>query len=185
MVDELINDLKKRMASALEVLHKEFTGLRTGRASASLLEPVKVEAYGSLMPLTQVATISVPEPRMLVVQVWDRDMVKPVEKAIRDANLGLNPMGEGQTIRVPMPDLNEQRRQELVKVASKYAEQTRVAIRNIRRDGMDGLKKMEKNGDISEDMHHKESGVIQALTDEHIKKTDEALTSKEKDIMQV
>lgn len=185
MVATLIDDLKKRMASALEVLHKEFGGLRTGRASASLLEPVRVDAYGTLMPLSQLATVSVPEPRMLVVQVWDREMAKLVEKAIREANLGLNPMAEGQTIRVPMPDLNEQRRQELAKVASKYAEQTRVAIRNIRRDGMDSLKKMEKNGDISEDVHHKESGVIQTLTDDHIKKIDEALAAKEKDIMQV
>lgn len=185
MIQELIDDLKKRMGNALDVFHKDLGGLRTGRASASLLEPIRVEAYGSLMPLSQVATVSVPEPRLLVVQVWDREMAKPVEKAIRESNLGLNPIAEGQTIRVPMPDLNAQRRQELVKVASKYAEQTKIAIRNIRRDGMDLLKKMEKNGEISEDIHRKESENIQNVTDQNIKKVDEALAAKEKDILQV
>lgn len=185
MIDVLLSDLKKRMDSALEVLQKEFAGLRTGRASASLLDPVKVDAYGSLVPLSQVATVSVPEARLLSVQVWDKNLAKSVEKAIRESNLGLNPMGEGQVIRVPLPDLNEERRQELAKVAAKYAEQARVAVRNVRRDGMDALKKLQKDGEISEDIQHKQSTLIQTATDDHIKKIDQVLAAKEKDIMQV
>ncbi|MBB4285601.1 ribosome recycling factor [Roseospira goensis] len=181
----LKKDLKHRMDNTLEVLRKEFAGLRAGRAHASLLEPVVVEAYGSTMPLNQVANVSVPEPRMLTVQVWDRSMAKAVEKAIRDAGLGLNPAGEGQTIRVPIPPLNEERRTELTKVAGKYAEQARVAIRNVRRDGMDHLKRMEKDGDISQDEHKKNSSDVQALTDDAIKHVDEALHHKEQEIMQV
>ena len=178
-------DFKNRMQKALDALHKDFSGLRTGRASAALLESVVVEAYGSMMPLTQVATVNVPEPRTLSVQVWDKTMVKPVEKGIRDAGLGLNPSVDGQTIRVPLPDLSEERRKELVKIASKYAEQGKIAVRNVRRDGMDLLKKMEKDKDISEDEHKRFSTDIQILTDDFIKKIDGDLAHKEKDIMQV
>jgi ribosome recycling factor len=173
------------MDSTLEVLKKEFAGLRAGRAHASLLDPVMVEAYGSSMPLNQVANVNVPEPRMLTVQVWDRSMAKAVEKAIRDAGLGLNPASEGQTIRVPIPPLNEERRTELSKVASKYAEHARVAIRNVRRDGMDHLKRMEKDGDISQDEHKKYGTEVQSLTDDAVKQVDEALHHKEQEIMQV
>ncbi|HTH15770.1 MAG TPA: ribosome recycling factor [Magnetospirillum sp.] len=173
------------MDNTVEVLKKEFTGLRTGRAHASLLEPVVVEAYGQTMPLTQCATVGVPEPRMLTVQVWDKGQVKAVEKAIRDSGLGLNPMAEGQMIRVPIPPLNEERRKELQKVAGKYAEQARVAVRNVRRDGMDTLKKLEKDGHISEDEIKKHEKEVQALTDETIKKVDETLANKEKEILQV
>jgi ribosome recycling factor len=180
-----VSDIKRRMDGALDAFKKELSGLRTGRASASLLEPVHVEAYGSRMHLKEVATVSVPEPRMITVQVWDRGMVKAVEKAIRDGGLGLNPQTEGQVIRVPIPDLNQERRQELVKVAHKYAEQARVAVRNVRRDGMDMLKKAEKNGDITQDEQKTWQDKVQAMTDQHIKQIDEALASKEKDIMQV
>jgi ribosome recycling factor len=183
--DDLKNDLKHRMDGAVEVLRKEFSGLRTGRASVNLLDPVMVEAYGQAMPLSQVATVSVPEPRMISVQVWDRGMSKAVEKAIRDAGLGLNPASDGQLIRVPIPPLNEERRVELTKVAGKYAEQARVAVRNVRRDGMDQLKKMEKDGAISQDEHKKFGGDVQALTDATIKKLDETLSNKEQEIMQV
>ena len=180
-----INELKRRMDGALKALHTEFSGLRTGRASASLLEPVMVDAYGSSMPLTQVATVGVPEPRLLTVQVWDKGMVGAIEKAIMNAGLGLNPMSEGQLIRVPVPDLSEERRKELVKVASKYAEQAKISVRNVRRDGMDSLKKMEKDGEISQDEHKRFSEQIQAATDEFVGKIDEALASKEKDILKV
>lgn len=185
MADPDIADVKRRMDGALDAFKKELGGLRTGRASASLLEPVVVEAYGNRMPLNQVGTIGVPEPRMITVSVWDRSLVKATEKAIRDAGLGLNPQTEGQTIRVPIPDLNQERRQELAKVAHKYAEQARVAVRNVRRDGMDMLKKAEKNGDISQDEHKVWSERVQGLTDQHIKLIDEALAHKEKEIMQV
>ena len=185
MADPDISDVKRRMDGALESLRKEFAGLRTGRASASLLEPVTVDAYGSHMPLTQVGTIGVPEPRMITVQVWDRSMVKAVEKAIREAGLGLNPQTEGQSIRVPIPDLSQERRQELSKVAHKYAEQARVAVHNVRRDGMDLLKRQEKAGDLSQDGLKTWADKIQALTDTHIRKIDEVLASKEKEIMQV
>ncbi|MBB4265851.1 ribosome recycling factor [Roseospira visakhapatnamensis] len=181
----LKKDLKHRMDATIEVLKKEFAGLRTGRAHTSLLEPVMVEAYGSPTPLNQVANVSVPEPRMLTVQVWDRTMAKAVEKAIRDAGLGLNPAAEGQTIRVPIPPLNEERRVELTKVAGKYAEHARVAIRNVRRDGMDHLKRMEKDGQISQDEHKKHTVEIQTVTDEAIKSVDDALHQKEQEIMQV
>lgn len=185
MSDPDLSDLKRRMDGALESLRKEFAGLRTGRASASLLEPVTIEAYGSQMPLNQVANISVPEPRLITVQVWDRGMTKAVEKAIRESGLGLNPQTEGQTIRVPIPELSQERRQELVKVAHKYAEQAKVAVRNVRRDGMDGLKKAEKSGDISQDEHKAQSDKIQSITDQHVKKVDDMLATKEKEIMQV
>ncbi|MCF8481797.1 MAG: ribosome recycling factor [Rhodospirillum sp.] len=173
------------MEGAVDVLRKEFSGLRTGRASVNLLDPVMVEAYGQAMPLSQVATVSVPEPRMISVQVWDRGMSKAVDKAIRDAGLGLNPASDGQLIRVPIPPLNEERRIELTKVAGKYAEQAKVAVRNVRRDGMDQLKKMEKDGLISQDEHKKFGGDVQALTDATIKKLDETLSNKEQEIMQV
>jgi ribosome recycling factor len=159
--------------------------LRTGRASAGLLEPITVEAYGSTMPITQLGTIGVPEPRMLSVQVWDASVVKAVEKAIRDSDLGLNPQTEGQMIRVPLPDLNEERRQELSRVAGKYAEQARVAVRNVRRDGMETLKRMEKDGEISEDEHRTMSQDLQKMTDDHIKQIDSTFHEKEKEIMQV
>ncbi|MBK1663291.1 ribosome recycling factor [Rhodospirillum rubrum] len=178
-------DLRHRMDTAVEVLRKDFSGLRTGRASTSLLDSVMVEAYGQAMPLAQVATVSVPEPRMISVQVWDRGMAKAVDKAIRDAGLGLNPASDGQLIRVPIPPLNEERRTELTKVAGKYAEQTRVAVRNVRRDGMDQLKKMEKDSAISQDEHKKFGSEVQALTDETIRRLDEALAHKEQEIMQV
>jgi ribosome recycling factor len=180
-----LKDIERRMDGAVETLRKEFGGLRTGRASASLLDPVTVESYGATMPLNQVATVSVPEPRLISVQVWDRGSVKAVEKAIREAGLGLNPQSDGSTIRVPIPELNQERRQELVKVAHKYAEQARVAVRNVRRDGMDGLKKMLKDGDVSEDEQKTLSDKVQAATDAHIKKIDDALASKEKEIMQI
>lgn len=185
MADLDLDDIERRMDGAVNALKTEFAGLRTGRASASLLEPIHVEAYGSRMPLNQVGTISVPEPRMISVQVWDRSMAKAVEKAIRESDLGLNPQSDGQLIRVPLPDLSEERRAELVKVASKYAESARVAVRNVRRDGMDDLKKMEKDGDISQDDRRLYEDEIQELTDKHVKAIDEALASKEKDIMQV
>ena len=181
----LKKDLKHRMDATIEVLKKEFAGLRTGRAHTSLLDPVMIEAYGSAMPLNQVANVSVPEPRMLTVQVWDRGMTKAVEKAIRDAGLGLNPAAEGQTIRVPIPPLNEERRVELTKVAGKYAEHARVAIRNVRRDGMDHLKRMEKDGQISQDEHKKHNTEIQSVTDDAVKSVDDALHHKEQEIMQV
>jgi len=178
-------DIKRRMDGALEVFHKELAGLRTGRATASLLDPITVEIYGSRMPLNQIGTISVPEPRMLVVQVWDNSAVKSVEKAIRESGLGLNPMPEGNNIRIPIPDLNQERRTELTKVAGKYAEAARVSVRNVRRDGMDGLKKMEKDGDISEDDLKKMSEEVQKMTDEAVKSIDKMLADKEKDIMTV
>lgn len=180
-----MDDLNRRMDGALKTLHTEFSGLRTGRASVNLLDPVVVDAYGSSMPLNQVASISVPEPRLLTVSVWDRGMVSAVEKAIMNAGLGLNPQSEGQTIRVPIPDLSQERRQELVKVASKYSEQAKISIRNVRRDGMDALKKLEKDGEISQDEHKRMADKIQSMTDDHVKKIDEAYASKEKDILKV
>lgn len=178
-------DLKRRMDGALDVLKKEFSGLRTGRASVNLLDTVMVDMYGSKMPLNQVGTVSVPEPRLLSVQVWDGDAVKKVEKAIRDAGLGLNPMPDGNNIRIPVPDLNEERRKELTKIAGKISENTRVSVRNVRRDGMDNIKKMEKDGDISEDDLKRFSDEIQKLTDDVIKSIDSSLSDKEKDIMTV
>jgi len=184
-VNAFKSDLKRRMDSAVEVLHKEFGGLRTGRASTSLLDPVTVEAYGQAMPLNQVGTVGVPEPRMLVVQVWDKGMVKAVEKAIMDAGLGLNPQADGQMVRIPIPPLNEERRKELAKVAGKYAEETRIAVRNVRRHGMDELKKLEKDGEISEDEQHQFADEIQKMTDASVSKVDESLAHKEEEIMQV
>lgn len=178
-------DLKSRMEGALSALAKEFAGLRTGRASASMLEPVMVDVYGSVMPINQVGTISVPEPRLLTVQVWDKGSVKSVEKAIRDAGLGLNPQADGNLVRVPVPELNEERRKELGKVAGKYAEEARIAIRNVRRDGMDAIKKLEKDGDISQDDFKRHSDEIQKLTDDHIARVDKTLSDKQKDIMTV
>jgi ribosome recycling factor len=180
-----IKDVTRRMDGALQNLRHEFAGLRTGRASASLLEPVTVEAYGSAMPITQVGTISVPEPRMLAVQVWDRGMVSAVEKAIRNAGLGLNPMTDGQLVRVPVPELNEERRQEMTRVAGKYAEQARIAVRNVRRDGMETLKKLEKDGEISQDEHKAWADDLQKATDQHTKAVDDLLKAKEQEIMQV
>ena len=173
------------MDGALEALRKEFGGLRTGRASANLLDPVHVSAYGNDMPLNQVGTVNVPEPRMISVQVWDRGLVGAVEKAIRDAGLGLNPASDGNTVRVPIPELSQERRQELSKIAHKYAEQARVAVRNVRRDAMDFLKKQEKDGKISQDEHHQLNDAVQKLTDEHVRKVDETLAAKEKEILQV
>ena len=178
-------DIEKRMQGSAESLKKEFSGLRTGRASASLLEPVTVEIYGSRMTLSQVASVSVPESRLLVVQVWDHGSAPAVEKAIRDAGLGLNPGREGATIRVPVPELNEERRKELIKVAGKYAESARIAIRNIRRDAMDDVKKREKDGHISEDDVTTQNKDIQTTTDKYIKQVDDMLTQKEHDIKTV
>jgi ribosome recycling factor len=180
-----INEIKRRMDGALEALRREFAGLRTGRASTHLLDSVVVKAYGSEMPLAQVGTVNVPEPRMITVQVWDRGLVSAVEKAIRDGGLGLNPASDGQLVRVPLPELSQERRAELSKIAHKYAEQARVAVRNVRRDGMEGLKKLEKDHKISEDEHRKRSDEVQKLTDQHIKLIDDALAQKEKEIMQV
>jgi len=180
-----LSDLKTRMQKSISSLRDELAGLRTGRASASLLVPVTVEAYGSRMPLNQVATVTVPEPRMLSVQVWDRQMANAVEKAIRDSGLGLNPMGEGQIIRVPLPELNEQRRKDLAKVAHNYAEAARVAVRHIRRDGMDALKKAEKDGDLSQDDSRVQSDLVQKATDAAVAEIDQVLASKEAEIMQV
>ena len=180
-----INDLEKRMHGAIEVLRREFAGLRTGRASASLLEPVTVSAYGSEMPLNQVATVSVPEPRMISVQVWDRSLAKAVEKAIRNSGLGLNPAVEGQLLRVPVPELSEERRVELAKVAARYAEEARVAVRNVRRDGMDRLKRAEKDGDMSQDEHRSLADRVQQLTDQQIKQINDMLAAKEVEIRTV
>ena len=180
-----LKDLRRRMDGAVEAMKTEFSGLRTGRASAALLEPVMVDAYGSAMPLNQVGTVSVPEPRMLSVQVWDETLAPAVDKAIRNSGLGLNPMAEGAVIRIPVPELTEDRRRELTKVAHSYAEKARVSVRNVRRDGMDTLKQMEKDGDISEDEHRQQSDQVQSLTDEVIKTLDELLNLKDAEIMQV
>ncbi len=180
-----IDDLRRRMTGSLDVLKKEFSGLRTGRASASLLDPVTVDAYGSQMPFAQCGTVGTPEPRMLTVQVWDKGLVKAVEKAIRDAGLGLNPMADGQLVRIPMPPMTEERRKELLKIAKNYAEAARVSVRNVRREGMDALKALLKNGKVTEDENRKRQTDIQTLTDDFIKKVDEAMAVKEKDIMAV
>ena len=183
--DKLISDLRRRMDGAIDALKKELGGLRTGRASPSLLESVSVSAYGSTMPLNQLGTVSAPEPRLLVVQVWDRSMAKAVDAAIREAGLGLNPQSEGQVIRVPIPPLSEERRKELTKIAHKYAEQARVSVRNVRRDGLEALKKREKDRDITQDQHRKLDKDVQTLTDDTIKKVDETLANKEKEILHV
>ncbi|APH54228.1 Ribosome Recycling Factor (RRF) [Granulibacter bethesdensis] len=184
-LNTLKQDLTRRMDGALETLRREFAGLRAGRASPALLEPVRVDAYGSEVPLTQVGNIGVPESRMLTVQVWDRSLVSSVEKAIRDCGLGLNPQTEGQLIRVPLPMLTEERRNELAKAAGRYAESTRVAIRAVRRDGMDQIKGHEKKSEIGEDEAKTWSDEVQKLTDQYIKRVDDALVEKEKDIRQV
>ncbi|GAC1336193.1 MAG: ribosome recycling factor [Beijerinckiaceae bacterium] len=178
-------DIQRRMQGAIGSLKHELGGLRTGRASASLVEPVHVDAYGQSMPLTQVASISVPESRMISIQVWDRSMVGAVEKAIRDSNLGLSPTTEGQTLRIRIPELNEQRRKELVKVAHKYAEEARIAVRHVRRDGIDHLKKLMKDKSISEDDEKRHETEVQKATDKAVGEIDQALAVKEKEIMQV
>jgi ribosome recycling factor len=180
-----INELKRRMQGATQALKHELGGLRTGRAAASMLEPVQVDAYGSHMPLNQLATISVPEPRLLSVQVWDKSMVKAVEKAIVDSNLGLNPATEGQVLRLRIPELNQERRKELVKVAHKYAETARIAVRHVRRDGLDIVKKLEKNHEISEDDQERLSNDVQKATDGTISEIDALLAAKEKEILTV
>jgi ribosome recycling factor len=180
-----LNELKRRMQGALQAFKQELSGLRTGRATAAMLDPVMVEAYGTQMPLNQLATVSVPEPRLLSVQVWDKSMVRPVEKAIVDANLGLSPATEGQVLRLRIPELNEDRRKELVKVAHKYAEAARVAVRHVRRDGLDILKKLEKDHKISKDDHDHESDQVQKTTDQSISEIDHMLTAKEKEILTV
>ena len=176
---------RDRMDRSVAALKEEFSGLRTGRANAGLLEPVRVEAYGSASPLTAVAAVSVPEPRMISVNVWDKGMVVAVEKAIRNANLGLNPIVDGQTLRIPVPPLTEERRKDLVKLAGKYAEQQKISVRNVRRDANDDLKKAEKAGDISQDEQKKMETDVQKDTDAAIKRIDEALKTKEQEIMQV
>lgn len=180
-----LSDLQRRMQGAISVFKNELSGLRTGRASTSLLDPVVVTAYGSTMPLNQLATVSVPESRMLSVQVWDRSMVNAVEKAIRESSLGLNPITEGTLLRLPIPELNTERRKELAKLAHKYAEATRVSVRHVRRDGMDELKDLEKEGLLSEDSARAYSERVQKLTDDTIAEIDRMLASKEQEIMQV
>ncbi|HEX9876600.1 MAG TPA: ribosome recycling factor [Gammaproteobacteria bacterium] len=178
-------DINRRMHGAVSVLKTELSGLRTGRASINLLDPVTVNAYGTQMPINQVATINVPEARMLSVQVWDKQLAGAVDRAIREANLGLNPIMEGTLLRIPIPELNAERRQEMVKVAHKYAEQARIAVRHVRRDGMDTLKKLEKDGHHSLDDTRAQSDELQNLTDTTIKEIDEMLASKEQEIVQV
>ncbi len=185
MSDPDMGDLKRRMNGAIEVLKSEFGGLRTGRASPALLEPIAVDAYGSKMPMSQVGTISAPDARLLSVQVWDKSLVSSVEKAIRESDLGLNPQTEGTVIRVPIPQLSEERRVEMTKVAGNYAEQAKVAVRNIRRDGIESLKKAERGGEMSQDEQHAWAGEIQELTDSMIEQIDAALKTREAEIMQV
>jgi ribosome recycling factor len=180
-----LNDIERRMDGALEALSREFAGLRTGRASPALLDPLTVDAYGSQMPLNQVGTVNAPEARLLTVQVWDQQLVKAVEKSVVESNLGLNPQTEGNLVRIPIPDLSEERRVELKKIAGKYAEQGKIAIRNVRRDGMDTLKQMERDGEISQDQQKSQSEELQKLTDAQILKIDTTLGSKEAEIMQV
>lgn len=178
-------DIQRRMEGAVTAFKNDIASLRTGRASSNLLDAVQVQAYGSAMPINQVATVSVPEPRMISVSVWDKSMVGAVDRAIREANLGFNPIVDGVNLRIPLPELNEQRRKELVKLAHGYAENARVAVRHVRRDGMDFLKKAEKDGDLSEDDHRKQADKVQKLTDETIASVDGLLVTKEAEIMQV
>ena len=188
MSDDLDIDLdaiQRRMDGAMNALKQEFASLRTGRASASIVEPIQVDAYGQMTPINQLGTVNVPEPRMVVINVWDKAMIGKVEKAIRESGIGINPVTDGPLIRLPIPELNEQRRKELSKVAAQYAESAKVAIRNVRRDGMDRLKKLEKDGDISQDDQHLYGEEVQTLTDDHIKKIDHTLQVKEQEIMQV
>ena len=180
-----LNDIKRRMDGAVNALQHDLAGLRTGRASASLLDPITVEAYGTQTPLNQLANVSIPEPRMLSVSVWDKSMVGKVERAIRDSHLGLNPITDGTTLRIPLPELNEQRRKELVKVAHTYAENGRISARHVRRDGMETLKKLEKDGDMGQDDVRQMSDRVQKLTDETISEIDRTLSAKEAEIMQV
>lgn len=180
-----IADIRRRMEGALTSLTQEFSGLRTGRASTGLVDHLQVEVYGSMMPLKQVASISTPESRMITVQVWDQSQVKSVEKAIANAGLGLNPQTEGNVIRLPLPELSEERRKELVKVAHKYAEDAKISVRNVRRDGMDTLKKLEKDGKITEDEHRRSGEEVQKATDDVVKKVDTLLAAKEKEILHV
>ena len=180
-----LDDIKRRMEGSLNSLKTEFMGLRAGRASTAMLEPIMVEAYGSKMPMNQVGDISVPEPRLLTVTVWDAGLTSSVEKAIRESDLGLNPMAEGTLIRVPIPDLSEERRKDMVKVAGRYAEAARVAVRNVRRDGIEAARKLEKDSEISEDERHDLETDIQKLTDDHVKQIDDALSNKETEITQV
>ena len=179
------DELDRRMKGAVSTLKGEFGGLRTGRASAALLDPVMVEAYGNTVPVNQVGSIATPEARMITVQVWDKGLAKAVDKAIRDAGLGLNPQMDGQLLRIPLPELNQERRKELSKLAHKYAEAARVAVRNVRRDGMDLLKRLEKDHKIGQDEQHTKADELQKLTDAHIKDIDASLHSKEQEIMQV
>jgi ribosome recycling factor len=185
MSDFDINDVKRRMEGAVTALKSDYQGLRTGRANVNLLEPVMVESYGSMVPLNQVGAISSPEARMLTVTVWEKSMVQVVEKAIRNAGIGLNPITDGMTLRIPIPPLNEERRRELVKLSGKYAEAARVAIRNVRRDAMEQLKKSEKDSDISEDQLKKLSTQVQETTDSYVKMVDATVKTKEDEIMQV
>lgn len=180
-----LNDLKRRMDGAINAFKSDIASLRTGRASANVLDPVMVEAYGSRVPLNQVANITVPESRMLGVSIWDKSMVNAVDRAIRESNLGLNPIVDGQNLRIPLPELNEERRKSLVKVAHDYSEKAKVAVRNVRRDGMDSLKKAEKDGDIGQDVSRSQSERVQKMTDEMISDIDRLLGDKEKEIMQV
>ena len=179
------DELDRRMNGAISTLKSELSGLRTGRASAALLDPVKVEAYGNAVPINQVGSIATPEARMITVQVWDKGLAKAVDKAIRDAGLGLNPQMDGQLLRIPLPELNQERRKELSKLAAKYAEAARVSVRNVRRDGMDLLKRLEKDHKIGQDEQHTKGEELQKLTDAHIKDIDSSLHSKEQEIMQV
>jgi ribosome recycling factor len=179
------DEMDRRMKGAVATLKNELGGLRTGRASAALLDPVKVEAYGNLVPINQVGSIATPESRMITVQVWDKGLAKAVDKAIRDAGLGLNPQMDGQLLRIPLPELNQERRKELSKLAAKYAEAARISVRNVRRDGNDLLKKLEKDGKIGQDDQHTKAEELQKLTDGHIKDIDAALHAKEQEIMQV
>lgn len=183
--NSLKNDTLERMEKTLDALKNDFGGLRAGRAHASLLDGILVEAYGSMTPISQVGTVSVPDARTLSVSVWDKGLAKNVEKALRESELGLNPMSDGQLIRIPIPPLSEERRKELVKIAGKYAEQSKIAVRNIRRDAMDEVKKMKKDSLISEDDEKKYNNDIQKWTDDAVKKIDDQFNAKEQDIMQV
>jgi ribosome recycling factor len=180
-----LNDVKRRMQGALQSFKGDLASLRSGRASANMLDPIQVEAYGARTPLSQLATVSVPEARLLSVQVWDRSMVNAVEKAIRESDLGLNPQTEGQVLRIRIPELNEQRRKEMVKVAHKYAEESKISVRHVRRDGIDLIKKLEKDGDFTKDDVTRQSDLVQKATDQHITEIDQALAAKEREILQV
>lgn len=184
-IDPRLTEYEKKMSASMDALSRDFASIRAGRPSPNLLDNVKVDAYGSLMPMNQVGTVTIPDVRMMVVQVWDKGLVKNVEKAIRESGLGLDPSADGQNVRVPIPTLNEQRRQELSKQAGKYAEEAKIAVRSVRRDAMEAMKKAEKAKEISEDELHRLEDEIQKMTDLHIKKVDDLLVIKQKDIMQV